>query len=147
MIVNASINHLNQIMYIENSSFQMPWSTKQIENDIKSKSKTENWVYIKKGKVLGYIFGDIILDEYHINNIATHPDFLRIGIGTKLITHIILKLRLQDIKIVLLEVSVSNIVAQYYYDSLGFFPVGNRKDYYGKGNDAILYNLDINKYG
>ena len=51
---------------------------------------------------------------------------------------------MQKVNVILLEVSVNNIPAQKCYQSLGFVKVGMRKDYYSKGDDAILYNLEIN---
>jgi len=41
-------------------------------------------------------------------------------------------------------VSVNNFSARKCYQSLGFVQTGIRKDYYSKGDDAILYNLEIN---
>ena len=47
----------------------------------------------------------------------------------------------------ILEVSENNIPAQKCYQSLGFNPVGSRKNYYTEGDDAILYNLVLRKNG
>jgi len=52
-----------------------------------------------------------------------------------------------DIKVILLEVSANNIPAHKCYKSLGFTQRGIRKDYYSKGDDAILYYLDLIKNG
>ena len=93
--------------------------------------------------VVGYIFGWIVLDEFHLNNIAVHPDYLRRNIGKELIQHIISRVISHDIKVVLLEVSANNIPAQQCYQSVGFTQMGVRKDYYSKGEYAILYTLDL----
>ena len=42
-----------------------------------------------------------------------------------------------------LEVSASNLPAQNLYEKFNFKPYGERKDYYSKGDSAILYNLDL----
>ena len=52
-----------------------------------------------------------------------------------------------DVKVILLEVSAKNIPAQKCYKSLDFNQKLIRKDYYSKGDDAILYNLDLTKNG
>ena len=88
-----------------------------------------------------------IYDEFHLNNIAVHPEYLRRSIGIELIRHIILRVISRDIKVILLEVSANNIPAQKCYKSLGFTQMGIRKDYYSKGDDAILYYLDLIKNG
>ena len=143
MIAPAQLHHLEEIVAIENISFKKPWSKIQIQSDIQSEMDSENWVYLMDELVVGYIFGWIILDEFHLNNIAVHPDFLRRSIGKKLLQHIIVRVISRNIKVILLEVSTNNIPAQKCYKSIGFTPMGRREDYYAKGEDAILYYLDI----
>ena len=147
MIIPAELQHLEDIFTIEKSAFNKPWTRNQIKNDIESDRDPENWVYIMDELVVGYIFGWIIHDGFHLNNIAVHPKYLRRSIGKELIRHIISRVISRDIKIILLEVSVNNIAALNCYKSLGFTQQGIRKDYYCKGEDAILYNLDITKNG
>ena len=147
MIVPAHLQHLEEISTIEHSSFRKPWSKTQIKSDIQSAVNSENWVYLLEELVAGYIFGWIIHDEFHFNNIAVHPEYLRRNIGKGLIRHIISRVISRYIKVILLEVSANNISAQKCYKSLGFTQKGIRKDYYSKGDDAILYNLDLTKNG
>ncbi len=147
MIVPAELQHLEEIVSIENSAFIKPWKKNQIKDAIQSDLDSEHWVYIMDELVAGYIFGWIIHDEFHLNNIAVHPEYLRRNIGKGLIRHIISRVISRDIKVVLLEVSANNISAQECYKSLGFTQMGIRKDYYFKGDDAILYNLDLIKNG
>ena len=147
MIIPTELYHLEEIITIENFAFDKPWTRNQIKYDIQSDSDSENWVYIIENFVVGYIFGLKIYDEFHLNNIAVHPEYLRRNIGKELIQHIITRLIHYDIKVVLLEVSANNIPAQKCYKSLGFTITGIRNDYYSKGNDALLYNLDLIKNG
>ena len=147
MIVPAKLHHLNDIVRIENSIFNKPWTRNQIKNDIQSNIDSENWVFIMDELVVGYIFGCKIYDEFHLDNIAVHPEYLRRSIGKELIRHIISRVISHDIKVILLEVSANNIPAQKCYKSLGFTQRGIRKDYYSKGDDAILYYLDLMKNG
>ena len=147
MIIPIELYHLEEIVTIENSAFIKPWTRNQIKNDIRSYTSSENWVYIMNELVVGYIFGWIIHDEFHLNNIAVHPEYLRRSIGKELIEHIISRVISHDIKLILLEVSAQNISAQRCYKSLGFIQMGIRKDYYSKGDDAILFNLDLTKNG
>ena len=147
MIIPVELYHLEEIIAIENSAFNKPWTKNQIKNDILSDTDSENWVYIMDELVAGYIFGWTIYDEFHLNNIAVHPEYLRRSIGKELIRHIISRVIYRDIKVILLEVSANNIPAQKCYKSLGFTQMGIRKDYYSKGDDAILYYLDLIKNG
>ena len=147
MIIPAELHHLEEIVSIENSAFIKPWKKNQIKDAIQSDLDSENWVYIMDELVAGYIFGWIVKDEFHLNNIAVHPEYLRRNIGKELIQHIILRAISHNIKVILLEVSANNIPAQKCYKSLGFIITGIRNDYYSKGNDALLYNLDLIKNG
>ena len=147
MIISAQISQLDEIIAIENISFEKPWTRNQIKDDIQAKIDSENWVFIKSGKVVGYIFGWIIQNEFHLHNIAVHPDHQRKKIGRELIQHIISRIADQKVNVILLEVSVNNLSARKCYQSLGFVQLGILKDYYSKGDDAILYNLYINSNG
>ena len=87
------------------------------------------------------------MDEFHLNNIAVHPEFIRCKIATKLILHVASCLLEKNIKIILLEVSSHNIAAQKCYESLDFVQVGFRNNYYAIGDSAILYNMDLTNNG
>ena len=147
MIIPTQLHHLDDIVSIENRAFKQPWTKNQFLNDIQSKLDSENWVYVIDELVAGYIFGWIIQGEFHLNNIAVHPKYLRRSIGKNLIQHIIARVILRNIGVILLEVSAENIPARKCYQSLGFNQMGIRKDYYSNGDDAILYNLELNKDG
>ena len=147
MIIPVQLNHLDGIVSIEKSAFNQPWTKNQFLNEIQSKLDSENWVYVIDELVGGYIFGWIIQGEFHLNNIAVHPEYLRRSIGKNLIQHIIARVILRNVGVILLEVSAENIPARKCYQSLGFNQMGIRKDYYSKGDDAILYNLELNTDG
>ena len=147
MIQIANLNHLKEISSIENKSFDFPWTITQIKKDLDTKLQSENWVYLINKRVVGYVLGNVLLDEYHLNNIAVHPEYLCKKIGTKLVTFLIKHLKKQNINVILLEVSTNNIPANKFYKSLGFIKVGMRKKYYANGENALLLNLNINNYG
>ena len=63
MIIPAQLNHLDDIVSIEKSAFNKPWTKNQFMNDIQSELDSENWVYVIDKLVAGYIFGWIIQSE------------------------------------------------------------------------------------
>lgn len=127
MIISAHLSQLDEIVSIENSSFEKPWTRNQIKGDIQANISSENWVYTLDGKVVGYIFGWISQNKFHLHNIAVHPDHLRKKIGKKLIKHIILIVADQKVNVILLEVSVNNFSAQKMLSISGFCSNGNTK--------------------
>ena len=57
MIISAHLSQLDEIVAIEKSSFEKPWTRNQIKGDIQVNISSENWVYTLGGKVVGYILG------------------------------------------------------------------------------------------
>ena len=106
-------------------------------------ANSENWVYMEDQKVVGYVLGWKVMDEFHLNNIAVHLDFQRRHIGRSLVEHVKNRLQIQNIKRIYLEVSGKNKPAQRLYESMGFQKKGLRRDYYAKGDCALLYHLDF----
>ena len=147
LIQSASIKHLEQILEIENTVFDYPWSRNQIENDLKCMVNVENIVFLNNGEVIGYILGRIIKDEFHLNNIAVSKNYQSNNIGKFMIENLCIRLKNKCITKIYLEVSINNKPAQKLYDSFGFKQDGLRKDYYSRGNHALLFNLNLKSYG
>ena len=143
MIKLANSDHLNDILHIENMVFDKPWSQKQLQRDIILNDNTENWVYIKNQKVVGYIIGLKVINEFHLNNIAVDKNFQHQHIGRFLIEHVIKQLLNQNINKMYLEVSEKNVSAIQLYRSIGFKKIDKRIDYYSRGNHAFVYYLDL----
>ena len=142
MIISASQDHLPEILNIERKSFAKPWTEYHFKSDLNNKIAV-NWVYQNEKLVVGYLFGWKVMDEYHINNIAVSEDCRGNGIGVKLLENMLVYLNELKVKSVFLEVSSSNLPARKLYEKIGFIPQGERKDYYTKGDDAVLYTLEF----
>lgn len=92
--------------------------------------------------VIGFFAGWIVEDELHVNNLATHSEYRRIGIGRALMEAARDEAKCRGAKHVLLEVRASNEAAQLLYKDLGFRFVGRRRDYYRLPvEDALVMKL------
>jgi len=92
--------------------------------------------------VIGFFAGWIVVDELHVNNVATHQSFRRLGIGRALMRAAIDEATARGARYVLLEVRASNEPAQLLYKDLGFKFVGRRRDYYRLPvEDAMVMKL------
>ena len=142
MFSKAHLKYLNEIIKIEKSVFEQPWSEVHFRKDLKHKV-SYNIVCIENLNCIGYLFGYLIKDEFHLNNIAIDQEYQRQGFASKMLNFIIDDLKNKRINRIMLEVRCDNDSAIKLYDAFGFNKVNIRKDYYKKGKDAFLYNLDI----
>jgi len=95
-------------------------------------------------RVIGFLAGWTVEDEMHINNIASHPEFRRLGIGYGLMSAAVEEGYRRSIRYVLLEVRASNQPAQALYRKLGFSFVARRRDYYRfPTEDAFVMRLEL----
>ena len=94
--------------------------------------------------VIGFFAGWTVEDELHVNNVAAHRDYRRMGVGRSLMEAAIFEARGRGVAQVLLEVRASNDSAQLMYKNLGFSFVGRRRDYYRlPTEDALVMKLHV----
>ena len=92
--------------------------------------------------VIGFFAGWIVEDELHVNNVASHREYRRIGVGRSLMEAAIDEAGRRSVAFVILEVRASNEGAQLLYRDLGFSFVGRRRDYYRlPTEDALVMKL------
>lgn len=94
--------------------------------------------------VIGFFAGWTVEDELHVNNVAAHMDYRRMGVGRSLMAAAIDEARGRGVAQVLLEVRASNESAQQMYRRIGFYFVGRRRDYYRMPTeDALVMKLKV----
>jgi ribosomal-protein-alanine N-acetyltransferase len=138
-IVIAGSENIDDIMVIENLSFKIPWSRQSITEEIIGNDMAIYICAVIEGKAIGYAGMWHVCDEGHITNIAVHPEFRGIGVGSLLVEALLSIARERNINALTLEVRRSNIIAQSLYRKYGFEECGSRKEYYAdNGEDAII---------
>ena len=94
--------------------------------------------------VIGFFAGWTVEDELHVNNVASHQEYRRIGIGRSLMEAALDEAGRRGVAHVILEVRASNEGAQLLYRDLGFGFVGRRRDYYRlPTEDALVMKLKL----
>ncbi len=138
---------LGEVVVIEESSGLNRWGYDAYRREL---LKNENSVMLVARNltpgpsVLGFFAGWTVEDELHVNNIASHPRYRRMGIGRSLLTAGIEEGTCREVSFVLLEVRASNEAAQSLYRNMGFAYVGRRRDYYRlPTEDAFVMKLEI----
>jgi [ribosomal protein S18]-alanine N-acetyltransferase len=146
-IRDATYNDLPRVLDIERLSFAQPWSLNSFRREL-SLSFSRLILAVAEDNLLdgrtvsGYLCRWLVADEYHVLNVAVHPDFRQRGIGEALMLAAISEARARKAHLMILEVRRSNLEARRLYRKLGFEERRLRRNYYGPGEDALVMELD-----
>lgn len=86
------------------------------------------------GQIVGCVIGDVHGGQSRVISICVDPDWRRRAIGTRLLAEI--ERRLPEGNMILM-VESGNHGAQQLYRDCGYLPVGESRDYYGRGRSGI----------
>lgn len=84
-----------------------------------------------------------ITEECHISTIASQPQVRGRGYGEVALAAMVMKALALNSEYIILEVRVSNRVAQLLYEKYGFVTVNTQRKYYQDGEDAFLMRLEL----
>lgn len=154
-----------QVVAIDNQSFNPPWSARSYSYEVSESSYShmvvleddavvpaatgwrrwlQRWSANHQGAVLGYGGLWYIAGEGHISTIAAHPDYRGHGYGEILLAAMIHRAITLQAEYIVLEVRVSNMVAQNLYRKYEFQVFGTKPNYYRLDNeDAYDMRLDL----
>ncbi len=130
--------HIEPIQVIEKEWNSSPWSEQSFRNELTNPQSVFR-VMILNGNVVGY--GGIwnLIDECHVTTLAVSKETRRIGLGRKLIEHLLSQAKSAGMTCATLEVRASNEGAIKLYEALGFCRAAVRKKYYPDNQeDAIV---------
>ena len=85
-------------------------------------------------ELVGCVVGDVHGGQSRVISICVDPEWRRRAIGTRLLTEI--EQRLTEGNMILM-VEAGNTGAQQMYRECGYLPVGESRDYYGRGLNGI----------
>jgi [ribosomal protein S18]-alanine N-acetyltransferase len=145
-IRNATYNDLPRVLDIERLSFSQPWSLNSFRRELSLSfsrlilALTDNAP--GERTIAGYLCRWLVAGEYHVLNIAVHPDFRQRGIGGDLMAEAVAEARARKAQLMILEVRRSNLEARKLYRKFGFEERRLRRNYYGPGEDALVMELD-----
>jgi ribosomal-protein-alanine N-acetyltransferase len=131
---------LPQVMELERLAFPNPWTPGLFLHELKLSFSRLELARTSNGtqRLLGYVCWWVVGDEVHILNLAVHPDARRGGTGRALVQRVIDDASAHRAASVSLEVGRHNEPATALYRAMGFGEVGVRRDYYGRGADALI---------
>ena len=131
---------IDGVYIIEQLAYKNPW-TKQ--NFIDELNNVYSRMYVlKEGDyILGYVGAWVVIDEADVTKVTILPDLQNKGLGKYIFNFLIESLKEENVRQVNLEVRKSNSGAIHLYEKFGFKKIAVRKNYYGDGEDALIYVL------
>ncbi len=132
-----------EILAIENSCFAFPWQ----EDDFVHSLRQRNCICVvaeHDDRVVGFYVYELHKHRLHILNIAVHPAFQGLTVGTQLIDKLKSRLSERRRSRIMIEVVESNLEAQLFFQSQGFRAVSILRDFFeesdaGPRHDAYLF--------
>ncbi len=131
---------LPQIVALDSECFTPSWSVGDYAAEMANGTVIG---YLPDGvKLAGLISFRYLVDEVEILRIAVLEKFRRQGIANTLLTAMELRLlqSLYGCSRIFLEVRVSNIIAQKFYEKYGFSRIALRVNYYSDGETAVVFS-------
>ncbi|KXH78532.1 ribosomal protein S18-alanine N-acetyltransferase [Sporosarcina sp. HYO08] len=126
------------VVQIEKEAFSTPWTKEIFEHEMTGNDYAHYIVAVDQERIIGHCGMWVVLDECHITNVAVLQQWRGKGIGEALMQKAIELCKLNDVRLMTLEVRVSNEIAQNLYRKLGFQDGGIRKNYYTDDHEDAL---------
>lgn len=130
---------IEQVMWVERASFAVPWPKETFLEEVENNPHATYFLIEVEEGVIGYCGVWFFSGGGHITNIAIHPTYRGHNYGKLLFMEVMKEASKQKIRMITLEVRVSNTVAQHMYRLFGFKPAEVKKGYYAdNGEDALV---------
>jgi ribosomal-protein-alanine N-acetyltransferase len=135
-----------QVVALEQASYTMPWPRKAYDYELE-KNKLVHYFVLRaflpdsqaQPNLIGLGGFWLMADEAHINTLAVHPTWRRLGLGEWLLQTLIKEAQVLGATVATLEVRPSNHAALALYQKYNFQEVGRRPGYYtDNGEDALI---------
>ncbi len=141
-IVDLEMQDLNACMELDQLAMGGFWSRTQWEGELTNPKGLR--VGLKQSSHLyAFASGLLLVDELQLNVLAVHPSHRRVGNAKRLLLCIFQRAKIAGAKRVILEVSSSNLEAQYFYQNFGFKTNSIRRSYYRNGSDAFIQSTSL----
>jgi [ribosomal protein S18]-alanine N-acetyltransferase len=128
------------VINVEKCAYEFPWSETIFQDCLHVGYCC--WVLEHDGIIVAHAVMSVAVGESHILNICVHPDYQSMGLGRKLLTHMLELAVEHNVNTSFLEVRPTNFSAIKLYLDMGFDEVGLRRNYYpakmGR-EDALIF--------
>lgn len=138
-IVPMEERHIDQVVFVEESVFSIPWTKADFEREIRENALAIYFVAVEEDRVIGYAGMWHVVTEGHITNVAVLEECRGRGVGDALMYRLEETAMEKEMMGITLEVRISNAPAQHLYHKHGYRAEGLRKNYYPDTHeDAVI---------
>lgn len=121
-----------------------PWSKRVFVDCLRAGYQC--WVLGNSDQLIGHGVMSVAIGESHLLTLCVHPDYQRAGYGRKILRFLLEQAQKEEAEVCFLEVRHSNEPAKALYRSMGFLPIGERRNYYPSAHgreDALIMSRAI----
>jgi len=130
-------SHLPEVLAIEQASFSDPWSESMFRQELEEDPCKYSIALTLDSQVIGYGLGWVVLDEFHLGNLAVSSGHKGRGYGSMILKRMIEDVKKKGCRTASLEVRDSNVTAINLYHKYNFKEIAVRKKYY-QDEDALV---------
>lgn len=134
-IKESQVSHMVVLDQQLDEALPIPERRQSLRSRLRSRLRGDSPATSSTGEILGYGGLWKIEGEAHISTIAIHPSNRGLGYGEILLAGMFGKALQLNAEFIVLEVRVSNSVAQALYKKYGFSRVARKKNYYRSDNE------------
>ena len=134
-INDSRVSHMVVLDQSSDETLPQPPRHQSLRSRLRDKLRGNAPAIYSTGAIVGYGGLWKIDDEAHISTIAIHPANRGLGYGEILLAGMFGKALQLNAEYIVLEVRVSNSVAQSLYSKYGFNRVARKKNYYRSDNE------------
>jgi len=140
------VEDIDQVIQIEKEVFSNPWEESAFYSSLDHSCCWKLSDKLSK-KIIGYLIGQQVLDEFSIYNLAICREYQNQGLGSWFTRKILNEMRDNGSRVFFLEVRRSNEAALQLYGNLGFKEAHVRRGYYSNPvEDALIMIKDERNY-
>ncbi|MGB4984788.1 MAG: ribosomal protein S18-alanine N-acetyltransferase [Erysipelotrichaceae bacterium] len=135
----AMVSDIDDLVLMDKAIFAEFYNADNFKYEISENPFSRNILAYEDDQLIGYIFYWLTFEQGQLIKIAVDEGYRQKGLGSQLMAMMIKDLQDNECESISLEVRVSNIVGQKFYEKNDFLVLNIRKNYYSDNNeDALL---------
>ncbi len=141
---------MEEVEQIERLSFSQPWNSDDFIAALRRRNVVGQVLEVDEELIVGFVIYELHKHSLRIVNIAVHPDDRRVGAARRMVKRLTEKLNCSNRSLVSVEIRETNLAAQLFFKSAGFWCEAILKGQYeGTTDDSycFVFRKPVDEYG